>query len=233
MGLSMDFDKKYKISYGIEESFENKIKRLESLPITTFADDFKLNDKNKTFYHLYHGLRFNGIEKLESIIKCGYILCGKDVNDTFKSYDGTNKRIILHNDDFDNCNNGKYISVIPSNPYDFNSIEFLTFVKENIFLELSNDVEALSTLYLRYSDYIKLKESQIITKKLYSYSLYEYMVSKRIPLNKIISIGIDSDHYIGDVNDAIMKINAIKNYYGVNIPFIDIGTKRLLRNIRK
>ena len=226
----MDLDSKYKLSYGVVESYEDKIKRLESFPTTTFAEDCDLNDRNRSFYRLYHGLRFNGVDKLESIIKNGYILCGKEIDNTFKSYDGSLKTIRLNNDDFENCNNGKYISVIPLIPYDSNNIEFLTFIRENIFLELSNDIEALSTFYLRYDDYIQLRERNIATKNLYSYALYEYMVKNRIPLNKIISIGIDSDYYIGDAIDTINKVNAIKEYYGIDIPFNDIGSKRLVRS---
>ena len=45
----MDFDNnKYKISYGIVESFDDKIMRLENLPQTTFTDDFNINDKKKS-----------------------------------------------------------------------------------------------------------------------------------------------------------------------------------------
>ena len=225
----MDFDNKYKISYGREETFEEKIKRLEKIPTSTFIDDFNINDRNRRFYRLYHGLRFNGIDKLESIIKSGYILCGKDVKQKFKSYDGDEKRIISYADDIENCNRGRCISVIPSIPYDFNNLEFLTFIKENIFLELESDIEALSTFFLTYNDYIKLRASEISTENLYSYALREYMVKNKIPLNKIKSIGIDSNHYVGDVNDAIKKINAIRKYYGLNIPFNDIATKKLIR----
>lgn len=225
----MDLSNKYKLSYGKVELFEDKIKRLEKLPTTTFIDDFNIDDTNKKYYHLYHGLRFNGIDKLESIIKSGYILCGKDIKQKFKSYDGDEKRIITYTNDFENCNGGKYISVIPSNSYDYNNIEFLTFIRENIFLELESNIEAYNTFYLNYDDYTKLRESGIKTRNLYSYALREYMVKKKIPLSKIISIGIDSNYYIGDIMDTIKKINAIKEYYEINIPLNDIGSKKLIK----
>lgn len=225
----MDFDDKYKISYGRVESFDDKIKRLEKLPTTTFTDDFNIDDRNRSYYHLYHGLRFNGIDKLESIIRSGYILCGRDIKQSFQSYDGHEKRIISYSDDFENCNRGRYISVIPSTPYDYNSIEFLTFIRENIFLELESDLEALSTFFLNFDDYVRLRTSGITTRNLYSYALREYMVENKIPLSKIISIGIDSDYYVGDVMKAIEKVNAIKEYYGINIPFNDKGSKRLTK----
>lgn len=218
----MGLEGKYQISYGIEESFEEKIARLENLPTTTFSYDFGVNDRNIRFYHLYHGLRFNGIDKLESIIKSGYILCGEDINSEFTSYDGSNKRVIC-NKDLDNCNEGRYISVIPYIP---ESIEFQTFVRENIFLELSSDIETLSTFYLTYDDYIRLRKSSIPTKNLYSYALYEYMVRNKIPLDKIISIGIDSSCYVGNLEDTIKRIDAIKEYYGIEIPLKDININK-------
>ncbi len=224
----MNFNNKYKISYGVEESFDEKIERLEKLPTTTFTSDFSINDRNRKYYHLYHGLRFDGVDKLESIIKNGYILCGKDIQPTFQSYDGHEKWITSYSDDLENCNRGRYISVIP---YDYNNIdnmEFLTFIRENIFLELESDIRALSTFFLYYDDYEKLRLSGITTTNLYSYALCEYMVEDRIPLEKIISIGIDSDHYNGDVMDTIEKVKNIKEYYGIDIPFEDIGHKKLI-----
>lgn len=226
----MEFDnKKYKISYGIVESFDDKIMRLEKLPQTTFTNDFNINDKKKEYFHLYHGLRFNGVDKLESIIQSGYILCGKEIKQTFQSYDGSEKQIISYSDDLENCNRGRYISVIPSIPFDYNNLEFSTFIQENLFLELECDIDALSTFFLNFDDYMKLRLSGTSTRKLYSYALREYMVKNKIPLSKIISIGIDSDYYVDDVMDTINKVNAIKEYYGVNIPFYDKGHKRLVK----
>ena len=59
---------------------------------------------------LFHALRFQPLEKLESIIKTGYIFPASQVTRKFSSYDGTIKNIHLYDYD-DNCNLGKFVSL--------------------------------------------------------------------------------------------------------------------------
>ena len=204
-------DYRYDISYGINETFDDKIKRLESLPMESISDNI-----------LYHGLRFNGVDKFESILKSGFILCGRVVPKSFRSFDGNNKSIILDYHDIENCNNGDYISVMPFG----DNIEYQTFIRENIFLKLSSDIEAICPYYLKYDDYIRLRKSGIQTKNLYSYALHEYMIKESIPIDKILSIGIDTDYFTGDLDKTIKQLEKIKRYYNASIPINIRGSRK-------
>ena len=99
---------------------------------------------------------------------------------------------------------------------DNNDVEINTFIKENIHLKRDCSIEAFNTYYL--ADYKRLKESKIPTKNFYSYAMREYFVKEPIPIDKILAICIDSNHYRGDLEKTIQEIQKIIDYYHVNIP---------------
>ena len=143
----------------------------------------KINEMEKTLSNewcddefLFHSLRFQPLEKLESIIKTGYIYPGNQVTREFLSYDGTTKKIQLYDYD-DNCNLGKYISLMPEEE---TSMEFAGLIKPYLFLELKRRIPVFKPIYLSYSDYSLLINSNIKTNLVYSYSLYELMTDKPI-----------------------------------------------------
>ena len=213
------------ISYIKKETFEEKLKRLEDVPKLRYYEELGLSKEDMDridMFHLYHGLRFDSINKLESILQNKIILCGNKVSRTLKSYDGNTKYIYIDNYE-DNCNMGEYISVMP---YDYDNIEFDIFIRENIFFTLKGSIDAYKTLFLKYDDYCKLKESNIKTSNLYSYAREEYLVKDSISFDDVISIGIDSKKFIGDFNKTTDQIINLMKYYNIDIPLIDFDSNK-------
>lgn len=220
------------------ESFEEKLKRLEGLPNLTFSEEFSQEiKKDDDFFGLYHGIRSFGHEevglnKLESIIMNGYILCGNEINLEFKSYDGTIKYLHHIKNDIENCNQDCYISVAPILSFYDNDIEVITFIKENIHLKIDCNVKAFNTYYLKHDDYIRLRKLQIPTNNFYSYALKEYFVKEPIPIDKIIAICIDSNYYQGNLKKTIQEIKNMLDYYHISIP-VNITSYKCLSLMRK
>ena len=192
----------------------------ENTPLHTYSEILKLSNdeiENRNI-NLYHGIRFNEINVLESIFQSGYILSSCKIKPSFKSYDGSVK--YLYNYDYDkNCNMGKYVSVLPYS----DNIEFSIFVRQNIFLALKGTIKAYKTIHLSYEDYCDLRQSNYICKNLYSYSKNEYFVKDQISFDDILFIGIDSKYYKGDYNKTISDVMMLMSFYNIQIPFIDIN----------
>lgn len=169
---------------------ENKYLEYEKIPLQTYAEYMGLTDDDiiRLGINLYHGIRFDSINRLESIFKNGNILCGSKINSSFKSYDGSTKYLYNNSNSEENCNMGKYVSVMQ---YE-NSMEFNVFVRENLFLVIKGTVKALKPIYLSYNDYSDLRNSGLKYNNLYSYASSEYLVKDGISLDDVVFIGIDS-----------------------------------------
>ena len=192
---------------------------------------YKINEMEKNLSNewcddefLFHSLRFQPLEKLESIIKTGYIYPGNQVAREFLSYDGTTKKIQLYDYD-DNCNLGKYISFMPDEE---TSMEFAGLIKPYLFLELKRHIPVFKPIYLSYSDYSLLINSNIKTNLVYSYSLYELMTDKPISFNYIKNIGVYSNYYDGNISSLISSVKSIMNYYNLIIPFYDYSRNKII-----
>ena len=70
---------------------------------STFSDSLGLSDDviERRCICLYHGIRFDAINRLESIFQTGYILPSNKVKRDFVSYDGTVKYLYISNDSDD------------------------------------------------------------------------------------------------------------------------------------
>ena len=204
----------------------NKFLEYESIKLETYIDSIGLTKEEalRLGIKLYHGIRFDAINRLESILKTGSILCGNKVSSSYKSYDGSIKYLYIDSFDIENCNMGKYISVMPDN----DDLEFDTFVRKNIFVAIKGIIEAYKTIHLSYDDYCELKKSGINYKNLYSYAFDEYLVKDEISLDDVIYIGIDSRYYSGDYKETINKVKELLKAYEIRIPFIDKHTNSVL-----
>ena len=127
--------------------------------------------------YLYHGIRFDTINRLESIFQTGYILPGNKVKDKFISHDGSIKYLYI-SCDFENCNMGKYVSVMP---YE-DDLEFDVFVRENLFFAIKGSIEAIETTHVSYDEYCNLKKGN----GYYSYAHDEYFVEEGISLDDVV-----------------------------------------------
>lgn len=196
------------------EKLTSKINEMEKNSSNEWCDD----------EFLFHSLRFQPLEKLESIIKTGYIYPGNQVAREFLSYDGTTKKIQLYDYD-DNCNLGKYISFMPEEEA---SMEFDGLIKPYLFLELKCHIPVFKPIYLSYSDYSLLINSNIKTNLVYSYSLYELMTDKPISFDYIKNIGVYSNYYDGNISSLISSVKSIMNYYNLTIPFYDYSMEEVI-----
>ena len=221
----MDRVDSYNLSYKYNnEGLDDKINRLEELEPSRYTDIIGNSEKDAIRYPLYHGLRFNPIDKLESILISGYIYPGNKVPNKFSSYDGTIHYLSGFYNDNENCNKGEYISLIP---FYWDDIEFDTFIRSSIYLALRGDVNAIKTIYLKYEDYIKLRNSKRRTINLYSYAYNEYLAKDSISLDNLLYIGIDSRYFNIpglDVNEVIAKVIELIDAYDIRVPFYDLGT---------
>ena len=188
----------------------------EPKKIQYFSDYTGLSEDNIEKYgiHLYHGIRFDAIDRLESILQSGYILPGNKVKKSFTSYDGNTKYMYMSYDD-ENCNMGKYISVMPEEE----GIEFDIFVRENLFLAIKGSVKAIKTTHISYDDYCDLKNKN---DDYYSYAFNEYFVPDSIPISDVLYIGIDSNYFKGNIEQTVEEVIKLINAYKIDIPFIDI-----------
>lgn len=206
--------------------YNEKIAEYEKIPLKTYIDFIGLSkdDSSRLDIMLYHGIRFDAINRLESIFQTGSILCGNRVSSSFKSYDGTTKNLYICSDSYENCNMGKYISVMP---YE-DDLEFDTFVRQNIFFAIKGTIEAYKTIHLSYDDYYELRQSNMNYKNLYSYAFDEYLVKDEIPLDDVLYVGIDSRYYFGDYDKTIGNVKELMRAYEITIPFMDIRTNNEL-----
>ena len=184
----------------------------------TFSEVLGLsNDKIEKYgICLYHGIRFDAIDRLESIFQTGYILPSNKVKRDFVSYDGTVKYLYISNDSDENCNMGKYVSVMP---YE-DDLEFNVFVRENLFFAIKGSIKAYKTKHVSFDEYCKIKDSD----EFYSYAFNEYFVENEISLNDINYIGIDSRYFNGNYDEMVEKVINLIDFYKINIPFVDERT---------
>ena len=185
----------------------------------TFSDSIRLSNDEIERYgiYLYHGIRFDIINRLESIFQTGYILPSNKVKGKFTSYDGTVKYLYINNDGDENCNMGKYISVMP---YE-DDLEFNVFVKENLFFAIKGSIEAIKTTHVSYDEYCDIKNK---CDNYYSYAFNEYFVENEISLDDVIYIGIDSSCFNGNYDKIVDDVINLINVYKIDKPFIDERT---------
>ena len=206
--------------------YNDKFAEYENMPLKTYIESIGLSKEyaSRLDVMLYHGIRFDAINRLESIFQTGSILCGNRVNRSFKSYDGTTKYLNISLDNDENCNMGKYISVMP---YE-DGLEFDTFIRQNIFFAIKGTIDAYKTIHLSYDDYCKLRQSKKNYNNLYSYAFDEYFVKSEIHLDDVLYIGIDSCYYLGDYDKTVSNVKELMKVYEITIPFIDIHTNNEL-----
>ena len=187
----------------------------------TFSEWLGLsNDKIEKYgICLYHGIRFDTLNRLESIFQTGYILPSDKVKEKITSYDGTIKYLYISNDSDENCNMGKYVSVMP---YE-DDLEFNVFIKENLFFVIKGTIEAIKTTHVSYDEYCDMKNKDKCDNY-YSYAFNEYFVENGISLDDIIYIGIDSNYFNGNYDKTVEEVIRLISFYKINIPFIDKGT---------
>lgn len=209
----------------------NKYLEYENIPLQIYAEYNGLTNEDIIRFgiNLYHGIRFDSINRLESIFQNGNILCGNKINLSFKSYDGSTKYLYINSNSYENCNMGKYVSVMP---YE-NSMEFNVFIRENIFLVIKGTINALKPIYLSYNDYSDLINSGLKYNNLYSYASSEYLVKDEISLDDVLFIGIDSRYYNGDYNKIVNDVIKLMKVYEISIPFIDIQNNNELYSFNK
>lgn len=158
---------------------------------------------------LYHGIRFqNHLEKLENIFKMQKLLAGKYI-EGYMNYG-------------DNCNKGEYVSLLKWMEY--TSLEYRTFIFENISLIISPKVNAIETKYLSIEDWIKIKNLEL--NNLYSYMRGECLVKDFIPLNYVKAVGVPYTYWC-NINKEELAINllndliALMDEYEVMLPIVD------------
>ena len=112
---------------GVVNMYHDKFSEYEKIPLKTYMDSIGISTEfaSRLGIMLYHGIRFDAINRLESIFRTGSILCGNRVSSSYKSYDGTTKYLYINSDSDENCNMGKYISVMPYEE----DLEFDTFIR--------------------------------------------------------------------------------------------------------
>ncbi len=195
-------------------------------PLITYMEETRLSEEQmmKYGYLLYHGIRFDDINRFESILQTRKILCGSKVKDSFISYDGTIKELHLSSYDYENCNRGKYVSVA----YFEDDLEFYHFIRRNIFFAIKGSIKAYKTTYMPYEDFVELCKSKVEYKNLYSYAYNEYMVKDEISFDDILYIGIDPSCYARITDETISKVIELMKAYDIDIPFINVHTNEVL-----
>ncbi len=204
---------------------------------STFLDLLGLSDDviEKRCICLYHGIRFDAINRLESIFQTGYILPSNKVKREFVSYDGTVKYLYISNSN-ENCNMGKYVSVMPY----VDHLEFEVFVRENLLFAIKGTIKAFKTTHVSYDDYCDIKNKKECDDY-YSYAFNEYFVENSISLDDVIYIGIDPRYFNGNYDKTVEDVINLINVYEIDIPFIDVRTnseiyrlnsKQLIKNKR-
>lgn len=195
---------------------ERKIVQLEEEPMITFQEEHGITEEMCLYEQdkfLYHGIRLgNQLEILEKILRDKKILAGKYI-DGYYHYD-------------DNCNDGEYISLINYS----DSLEFETFIRNNICFVINPLIEAYKTKYLQCDEWDYMKKNNLPVKNRYSYARYEYQVKDQIPLEQVRAIGISgryllyikltqgyekADRYKQQIIDLLEK-------YSIELPIVDI-----------
>lgn len=206
---------------------------------STFSDSLGLSDDviERRCICLYHGIRFDAINRLESIFQTGYILPSNKVKRDFVSYDGTVKYLYISNDSDENCNMGKYVSVMP---YE-DDLEFKLFVRENLFFAIKGTIKAFETTHVSYDEYCD-KKNKDECDDYYSYAFNEYFVENDISLDDVIYIGIDSSYFNGNYDKIVEDVINLINVYEIDIPFVDertnseiyrLNSKQIIKNKRR
>lgn len=157
----------------------DKLKKLELEPPMRFSDInpgvLESDGLEVPQIYLYHGIRFDEDHKiLETILK----------EQEIKS---ANKTKCWYRSGGDNCNEGKYVSLIhyTGDKYD---IEFKTFIEENVALIISPKLNPLKCKYLPYEEWEKIKKKLPMTKHRYSYAKGEYQVEDSIPFMYVVGL---------------------------------------------
>ena len=181
-----------------------------------FSDTLGLSNEQIERYGicLYHGIRFDAINRLESIFQTGFILPGEKVKRKFTSYDGTEKYLYINDDSDENCNKGKYVSVMP----DEDEREFKTFVREHLFFAIKGTIKAFETKHVSYYEYLELKDKD---DNYYSYAFNEYFVEDGISLKDVVYIGIDPRCYRDNYDETVEEVIKLMKHYKIDIPFIE------------
>lgn len=192
---------------------QDRIDALERKKMDTFRSlhPYAVDDELcYTGNFLYHGIRFQKkLEKLESILRDKKIKAGNYL-ENYYSYD-------------DNCNDGEYISLIEY-PRE-SSLEYNTFIKENISLVISPKCKAYKTIYLPYDLWRKIKDNPNL-KNRYSYARYEYQVKECVPIDYVKAIGLPYRYLVTlgkkDIADFYKKeIIILMEKYDIHIPIVD------------
>ena len=193
-----------------KEINENRVKR-------TFSEKYRLSAERieKYGFNLYHGIRFDDINRLESILQTGAILPSSKIKDSFVSFDGTVKDLYIWCDSDENCNRGKFVSVMP----DEDDLEFRVFVREHIFFAIKGSIKAYETTHVSYDEYCEIKDK---SEDYYSYAFNEYFVPEGVSLDDVLYIGIDSRFYSGDYEKTVEDVINLLKVYKKSIPFKDV-----------
>ena len=191
----------------------------------TFKEELSLTDEDINEYDisLYHGIRFDAINRLESIFQTGFILPSNKVNRKFVSFDGTVKYLYINDDIDENCNRGKYISVLPFD----DDLEYHVFILQNIFFAIKASVDAYKTKHVSYDEYLDI-ENKDNSEVLYSYAFNEYLVDNDISLDNINYIGIDSRYFNGNYEETVESVINLMKVYKIKFPFIDVRTNSVI-----
>ena len=205
---------------------EKKIQDYESKEQLTFMEARGLTKEDiiESNRCLYHGVRFYRLNAIESIFSSGAIKCMDNISPTFTSFDGVEKSVIIDREKEENCNLGKYVSLIPEVP----SLELDIFVRTNIFFAVRAYVDAIKTDYLPYEEYKEMIDKKIPHKHLYSYARHEYLVKDSISLDDVAYIGVDPSAYDGDLTNDVNEVIRLMKAYNINIPFKDVYSDRVI-----
>ena len=114
-----------------------------------------------------------------------------------------------------------------------NSLEFNTFVRENIFFVIKPTVNAIKTIFVPYGKYVEIRKLKRKTKQIYSYAREEYMVKGFISLEDCLCLCVDSRNYNGMNNgmserEVIERIIELMKFYDIKLPLIDFATKKVI-----
>lgn len=199
-----------KIPYEIQKLEQERIFKSKEFVEYVYDDESELTIKDVGRL-LYHGIRFQRyLEKLENIFKDKCIYAGKYMNYDYMCSS-------------DNCNKGEYVSLMSGIDYD--TLEFETFILPNITLVVSPYVDAQLAQYVPYEMWLDIQENNYDLKHLYSYARGEYMVPIKIPMNKIMAVGLSTAHLkLRDTtySDKILEdIKKLMNQYDIDLPIVE------------
>lgn len=207
-------------SYGREETLDEKIERLESQENLSFSLIRNISPDDE-YNLLYHGIRFDQINRLEGIFKFGKVFSGKRVPKFYESSTGEEKELFILDYGNENANKGEYVSVMP---YEINSLEFKTFIAKYVYLAFKGNIPAVKAHYLPYNEYDKVSKKNNL-KRLYSYAEDEYMVKDEIDLDNLAFIGVN---FCYQSDDEIDKIIDLMKYYEIKAPLIEHNTHKVI-----